>query len=233
VPLAPGALVASLTLLGHAVACAPAAPAGGMATADARGAAIWVYGAQRWTPEERDAQLARFATFATASISASRTARGSSWTSPIGHGTAGCSPRFSATARCKMVGNPRYGPVGLLSLPAFVVFELLGPIVELLGYIVVPISYMVGLLNTRHMLAFLAAAFLLSMLLSVFGVFLEDITFRRHARARDLALLILVSIVENLGYRQLTVWWRVISFYEYWRGVGGWGQMERRGLSSA
>ena len=133
----------------------------------------------------------------------------------------------------KMVGNPRYGPVGLLSLPAFVVFELLGPIVELLGYIVVPISYMVGLLNTRHMLAFLAAAFLLSMLLSVFAVFLDDITFRRHARARDLALLIVASIVENLGYRQLTVWWRVVSFYEYWRGVGGWGQMERRGLSSA
>ena len=133
----------------------------------------------------------------------------------------------------RMIGNPRYGPVGLLSLPAFVVFELLGPVVELLGYVVVPISYIVGMLNTRHMIAFLAAAFLLSMLLSVFAVFLDDITFRRHARARDLALLVLVSIVENIGYRQLTVWWRVRSFWEYWRGVSGWGQMERRGLNSA
>jgi cellulose synthase/poly-beta-1,6-N-acetylglucosamine synthase-like glycosyltransferase len=133
----------------------------------------------------------------------------------------------------KMIGNPRYGPVGLLSLPAFTVFELLGPIVELLGYVVVPISYMVGMLNTRHMVAFLAAAFLLSMLLSIFAVLLDDITFRRHARTRDLALLILVSIVENLGYRQLTVWWRVCSFWEYWRGQSGWGQMERRGLSNA
>ncbi len=92
---------------------------------------------------------------------------------------------------------------------------------------------MVGMLNTRHMLAFLAVAFLLSMMLSIFAVLLDDITFRRHARARDLALLILVSIVENIGYRQITVWWRVRSFWEYWRGQTGWGQMERRGLSNA
>lgn len=64
-PLTPGAPVASLTLLGLALAaCAPVAPPGAGSTADARGAAIWVYGTQRWTPEERDAQLARFATFA-------------------------------------------------------------------------------------------------------------------------------------------------------------------------
>ena len=69
------------------------------------------------------------------------------------------------------------------------------------------------------------------MLLSVFAVPLDDITFRRHARVRDLALLILVSVVENLGYRQVTVWWRVCAFWEYWRGNVGWGQMERRGLS--
>ena len=30
-----------------------------------------------------------------------------------------------------MIGNPRYGPVGLLALPFFLLFELLGPVVEL------------------------------------------------------------------------------------------------------
>ena len=64
-PLTLGALGASLTFLGLAVACAPLAPApGGGVASDARGAAIWVYGTQRWTPEERDRQLAQFATIA-------------------------------------------------------------------------------------------------------------------------------------------------------------------------
>ncbi len=132
-----------------------------------------------------------------------------------------------------MIGRPRYGNVGLLSLPAFVVFELFGPVVELLGYVVVPIAYLVGVLNTRYMAVFLALAFLLSILVSMFAVLLDDVAFRRHTRVRDLTLLILVSIVENLGYRQITVWWRVCAFWEYWRGYSGWGQMERRGLSNA
>jgi cellulose synthase/poly-beta-1,6-N-acetylglucosamine synthase-like glycosyltransferase len=131
-----------------------------------------------------------------------------------------------------MIGRPRYGALGLLSLPAFLLFELLGPVVELLGYVVVPVAYFVGMLDTRYMLALLAVALLLSMLLSIFAVLLDDIAFRRHARARDLALLILVSIVENFGYRQITVWWRVHAFWEYWRGDAAWGQMERRGLAS-
>ena len=132
-----------------------------------------------------------------------------------------------------MIGRARYGNVGLLSLPAFVVFELFGPVVELLGYVVVPIAFLVGMLNTRYMAAFLALAFLLSILVSMFAVLLDDIAFRRHTRIRDLTLLILASIVENLGYRQITVWWRVYAFWEYWRGYSGWGQMERRGLSNA
>jgi cellulose synthase/poly-beta-1,6-N-acetylglucosamine synthase-like glycosyltransferase len=132
-----------------------------------------------------------------------------------------------------MIGRPRYGAVGMLSMPAFVLFELFGPVVELLGYVVIPVAFLAGILDVRYMSAFLALALLLSILVSAFAVLLDDIAFRRHARARDLALLVLASVIENLGYRQVTVWWRVYAFWEYWRGESGWGQMERRGVSRA
>ncbi len=54
----------ALAVVGLALGCAPLAPSGGGGPLNAREPALWVYGAQRWTPEERDAQLARFATFA-------------------------------------------------------------------------------------------------------------------------------------------------------------------------
>jgi hypothetical protein len=65
VQLTRGALGASLTVLGLTVGCAPLVPAPG-AGAPAAGpdAAIWVYGAHRWTPEEQETHLAHFATIA-------------------------------------------------------------------------------------------------------------------------------------------------------------------------
>jgi hypothetical protein len=64
VQLVHGALRASLTVIGLVLGCAPMAPPGLTGPPDTREAAIWVYGAQRWTPEERDAHLARFAAVA-------------------------------------------------------------------------------------------------------------------------------------------------------------------------
>ena len=35
-----------------------------------------------------------------------------------------------------MILNPRYGIVGLLALPYYVLFEALGPMIEISGYLV-------------------------------------------------------------------------------------------------
>jgi len=130
-----------------------------------------------------------------------------------------------------MFGRPRFGAVGLLAMPAFVLFEMLGPLVELSGYVIVPLCYLLGVLDAAFMALFLVVAILYGILLSVSAVLLEDMAFRRYPRARDLALLALVGVVENLGYRQATAWWRARAFWDYWRGDLGWGRMERRGLA--
>jgi cellulose synthase/poly-beta-1,6-N-acetylglucosamine synthase-like glycosyltransferase len=46
-----------------------------------------------------------------------------------------------------MLANPRYGPIGLAAFPYFVVFELLGPLIELLGYLALPLAVAFGLLD--------------------------------------------------------------------------------------
>jgi cellulose synthase/poly-beta-1,6-N-acetylglucosamine synthase-like glycosyltransferase len=132
-----------------------------------------------------------------------------------------------------MLGRPRYGAIGMVAMPAFVVFEMLGPLVELSGYVVVPLCWLLGILDTRFMIVFLVLAVLYGILLSVGAVLLEDVAFRRYARARDLALLVLIGVIENLGYRQATAWWRARAFWDYWRGDLRWGRMERRGIGGA
>lgn len=132
-----------------------------------------------------------------------------------------------------MIGRPKYGAVGLIALPGFAVFEMLGPLVEFSGYILLPILYFAGVFNSAYALTFLTLAVLYGVTVSVLAVLLEDIAFRRYPRLRDVGLLLAAAVVENLGYRQLTVWWRVKAFSQFWRGDLSWGAMERRGVGAA
>jgi cellulose synthase/poly-beta-1,6-N-acetylglucosamine synthase-like glycosyltransferase len=132
-----------------------------------------------------------------------------------------------------MMGRPRYGMVGLVALPGFAVFEMLSPVIELSGYVLLPLLLLLGYLDVSYVAAFMVLSILYSILVSILAVLLEDITFRRYPRARDMAVLVGAAVLEHLGYRQLTVWWRVRAFWEYWRGDLSWGAMERRGVGAA
>jgi hypothetical protein len=57
---------------------------------------------------------------------------------------------------------------------------------------------------------------------------LEELSFHVYPRARDLLKLFLVAIIENFGYRQLTVWWRLKGLVGWLRGQKPkWGMMKR------
>jgi cellulose synthase/poly-beta-1,6-N-acetylglucosamine synthase-like glycosyltransferase len=132
-----------------------------------------------------------------------------------------------------MIGRPRYGMVGLVALPGFAVFEMLSPVIELSGYILLPILLLLGYVDLPYAGALMIVSVLYSILGSILAVLLEDIAFRRYPRSRDLAFLVCAAVLEHLGYRQLTVWWRVRAFWEFFRGDLSWGAMERRGVGTA
>ena len=62
-----------------------------------------------------------------------------------------------------------------------------GPLIELLGYIVLPVAVALGLLSVPFLVAFLIVAVLLGALLSVSALALEEFSFRRHPRPRRAA----------------------------------------------
>ena len=129
-----------------------------------------------------------------------------------------------------MIGRPRFGTVGMVSLPGFVVFEMLSPLVELSGYLLMPVLWALGLLNLSGAFVFFVLALMYTVLVSALAVLLEDIAFRRYPHTGDLGRLLVGALMENFGFRQLTVWWRVRAFWEYLRGDLSWGAMERRGV---
>jgi hypothetical protein len=58
--------------------------------------------------------------------------------------------------------------------------------------------------------------------LSVGSVMLEEITYRRYPKMRDLMTLLYYAVIENFGYRQMVVLYRVQGFVQYLRGEKSW-----------
>jgi hypothetical protein len=118
----------------------------------------------------------------------------------------------------------------MLAFPYFFLFELLGPVVETLGYVVVILSFVLGLINLKFFLMFVAVAILYGTFLSIAAILLEEISFRRYPGWMDLSKLILFSILENLGYRQLLSLFKVKAFWDVLLGRKTWGRMDRTGF---
>jgi hypothetical protein len=60
---------------------------------------------------------------------------------------------------------------------------------------------------------------------------LEELTYRRYPLRRHVARLALYSVVDNLGYRQLTSVWRLWGIVEFIRKEKSWGTMDRKGFT--
>jgi cellulose synthase/poly-beta-1,6-N-acetylglucosamine synthase-like glycosyltransferase len=131
------------------------------------------------------------------------------------------------------IGNPKYGAFGLLALPYFLLFEFFGPIVEVLGPVFSIAAYLLGFLSWLFLATFLVVAFLAGIGLTLAALALEEFNFRRHRRGRDIARMMCYAVFENIGFRQLNDFWRMLALIDLIRRKQGWGEQRRRGLGSA
>ena len=131
----------------------------------------------------------------------------------------------------KMLLNPRYGKIGMLGFTNNLIIDVLGPLVEVLGYVLIPLFWLIGALSVDFMLAYTALYFVFGVFISVCGLILEEMELRRVPRASDLALLAIIAVIENFGYRQLNNIWRVIGWWEFLRKKKSWGAMTRKGFA--
>ncbi len=132
----------------------------------------------------------------------------------------------------RILCNPRYGTLGLLAFPHAFFFEMLGPLIEVLGYLAIVVSFLLGILNLQFFLLFFAVAVLYGVFLSIAAVLLEEISFRRYPGWIDLSKLIVFGILENFGYRQMLALFKLKALWDVVRRRRGWGEMEREGFQA-
>lgn len=132
----------------------------------------------------------------------------------------------------QVIFNPRYGATGLIAMPYFVFCEMLAPLIEAFGLVLTIIGTLFGLLEPRYAVAFFVVTYLYSILLSLAAILMEEASFHRYRRPVDSLRLVLFAFLEPLGYRQITVWFRLKAFVRYMRGDRQWGRMQREGFGT-
>lgn len=129
-----------------------------------------------------------------------------------------------------MFANPRYGAAGVLGFTHIMLIDVLSPPVELLGYFLVPLFWSLGILSWDYFAAYLALTFTFGVFISVGSLILEEMELKRFTRPLDLLSLTAAAVMENFGYRQINNFWRIAGWWQFLRGVRGWGDMPRAGF---
>lgn len=129
--------------------------------------------------------------------------------------------------------NPKFGVLGWFAFPYFLLFEMLGPLVEVTGYFLTVIGLLLNVISVKVALLFFLVSVVFGILLSVSALLLEELTMRRYPSVKDLMKLLLAAVIENFGFRQLMTLWRAQGLIDGIRKKQGWGKMERKGFQVA
>ena len=129
-----------------------------------------------------------------------------------------------------MIANPRFGPVGSLSIPYFIIFEIIGPFFELLGLIIFAVTAALGLLNLPLVLLLLVSVILLGIIISLASLVISENGIV-YFSAGETLILLLFAVIENFGFRQIMSSIRVFSYVSFLFKEKGWGTMVRTGFS--
>ena len=94
--------------------------------------------------------------------------------------------------------NRKYGAFGLFVYPLMFFGEVLAPLLEILGYLYLILGVVFGTINPSFMI-------------------IEEIGFKKSSSVKKIVAFYGYSLMENLGFRQLTLIWKacgVISFFK-------------------
>jgi biofilm PGA synthesis N-glycosyltransferase PgaC len=122
--------------------------------------------------------------------------------------------------------NRRYGSVGMLGMPYYLLSELLAPIFEIVAVATLLGGVALGLVDWR---AFALVTLLITLFNSVFsvGALVMADQHQRIYRGRGVLGLLVLMPLELVVYRPILGWARVKGTWRFLRGDKGWHKFER------
>jgi cellulose synthase/poly-beta-1,6-N-acetylglucosamine synthase-like glycosyltransferase len=126
----------------------------------------------------------------------------------------------------RMLLNRKYGTVGMIGMPYYVLVEVLAPLFQVLALISVPIAAYTGLLHWDEFFQVLVLIAFGGALFTNLALLVQERAIRRFA-ARDLPYLILLGPFELFLYRPVIFYAQFKGAIDFLRGDRGWHKFQR------
>lgn len=107
------------------------------------------------------------------------------------------------------------GTIGTLTYPFLVLFEMITPFIEVTGYVSILIALLLNFLSLTSFLVLTAMVLCISLLLNTVALLVEEMAFQVFPRFRHLLTLGFYGVVDNLGFRQLYAFWKLIGITKW------------------
>lgn len=130
----------------------------------------------------------------------------------------------------QLLFNPKYGQMGMIAMPYFLIFELVGPLFEIQGYMMVAAAMVFGLMSEKLALLLFISTIFMGIFISLSAIIISERN-SSYFSYKDTVSMLVMAFLENFGPRQVFSFWRVLGFFSAMRTTGGWGKMERKGFS--
>jgi cellulose synthase/poly-beta-1,6-N-acetylglucosamine synthase-like glycosyltransferase len=125
--------------------------------------------------------------------------------------------------------NNSLGMLGFLAYPFALFFQFFSPILQVSAYIYFFLFFSFGLIGLNEMLLFILVSIFFGILISFLSAIIDQRMFKTWSKNNYL-ILFLGSVIENIGYRQLNLFWRCVAIFNLFFYSGyNWREMSRRG----
>jgi biofilm PGA synthesis N-glycosyltransferase PgaC len=131
----------------------------------------------------------------------------------------------------KLFLNRRYGKLGLLGYPYWMMFEYLAPIIEFLGILWFIFLAISGKLNWPFFLLLTGFVYFFAVSLSIWSVLFEEITFHKYEKRRDVMKLIGTAFLEPLFFHPMVMLMSIKGNLDKLFKKNTWGRMDRKGFT--
>jgi hypothetical protein len=122
--------------------------------------------------------------------------------------------------------NPRYGKVGLLGLPYYLLSEIVAPVFEVLAVSTLVAGAVAGLIDWRDFLVMTLILTAANSALTTGALLMLELHAKTYRFGAVLRLLALMPL-EMFLYRPVMAWARLKGTWRYLRGDKGWHKFER------